>query len=182
VNNPVIIDEFGRPEPPVCADEVTTLLAFLEYQRATFMWRTNGLDSEQLKHSVASSTMTLGGMMKHLALVEDYWFCRVLVDAPDVEPWASVDWSFDRDWDWHSAADDAPSALAGLWTTTVEQARANVAEVVASEGLSARARRAFDDGTAPSLRWILCHMIEEYARHNGHADLIREDIDGVTGE
>ena len=182
MDDEVIIDEFGRPEPPVHADEVTTLLAFLEYQRATFMWRTDGLGSEQLAHTVASSAMTLGGMMKHLALVEDYWFCRVLMDAPDVAPWASVDWSIDRDWDWHSAADDSPLALVALWSATVERARVNVAEMVALEGLDARARRPFDDGTAPSLRWIVCHMIEEYARHNGHADLIREDIDGVTGE
>ncbi|MGA1035274.1 MAG: DinB family protein [Ilumatobacteraceae bacterium] len=176
------IDEHGRPEPPTNGSEGETLVGFLEYQRATFMWRTHGLTATDLRRSVAASSMTLGGMIKHLALVEDYWFSRVLLDAADAEPWASVDWSRDRDWDWNSAADDSPESLVTLWSSTVERSRSAVDTALAAGDLSTRAMRAFDDGTAPSLRWILCHMVEEYARHNGHADLIREAIDGSVGE
>lgn len=182
MSHDVTIDEHGRPEPPVNGTEFETLVGFLEYQRATFMWRTHGLTASDLQHTVAASTMTLGGMIKHLALVEDYWFSRVLLDAADVEPWASVDWSLDRDWDWHSAIGDSPEELVALWLATVERSRSNLNDVFAAGDLSTVAQRAFDDGTAPSLRWILCHMIEEYARHNGHADLIRESIDGSVGE
>lgn len=176
------LDEYGRPEPPTAADEVATLIGFLEYQRATFTWRTQGLDADALAQTTSASSMTLGGMIKHLALVEDYWFSRVLLDGPDREPWASVDWSLDRDWDWHSAGSDTPGFLVELWLESVEQSRKAVRTVLEHGDMSTVALRSFDDGTAPSLRWIVCHMIEEYARHNGHADLLRESIDGVSGE
>src|SRR5699024_1069371 len=97
-------------------------------------------------------------------------------------PWDSVDWQADSDWDWHSAADDTPEQLRHLWETTVERSRLHVAQALKEDGLDQLARRAFPDGQAASLRWILTHMIEEYARHNGHADLLREALDGQTGE
>jgi hypothetical protein len=93
-----------------------------------------------------------------------------------------VDWQADPDWDWHSAADDAPEQLLALWGDTVERSRALVGAALADGGLGRLALRSWPDGRAPSLRWILTHLIEEYARHNGHADLIRESIDGLTGE
>jgi uncharacterized damage-inducible protein DinB len=175
------IDEQGRPEPPLAADEVSTLLGFLDFQRATFEWKCSGLDAAGLNRSVAASTMTLGGMLKHLALVEDQWFCWVLHGEEPWPPWDSVDWKADRDWDWHSAADDTPEQLRGMWQTSVERARDRVATALADGGMD----RLADDAThdeRPSLRWIVCHMVEEYARHNGHADLIREAVDGATGE
>ena len=179
----VSIDEHGRPEPPLNEGELATLVGFLEYQRATFRWRVSGVGSEGLRTSVASSSMTLGGMMKHLALVEDHWFSRVLTDGPDRLPWSAIDWTADPDWDWESARDDEAQYLWQLWEDAVEQSRAHVASVIGAGGDgSTGARRSFSDGSAPSLRWILCHMIEEYARHNGHADLLREAIDGVVGE
>lgn len=171
------IDEQGRVEPEPAGDEFTTLTGFLDYQRSTFAWRTRGLDAEQLGRTLAPSTMTLAGMLKHLAYVEQHWFGRMLLDRPAGEPWASVDWDADHDWDWHSAADDSPDDLRRLWAASVADSDAALAEAMADGGLDRVAARG-----DMNLRWILTHMIEEYSRHNGHADLLREAIDGQTGE
>ncbi|MBO9556175.1 DinB family protein [Cellulomonas sp.] len=176
------VDEQGRTEPPLTADELGTLVGFLDYQRQTFQWKTDGLDGPGLAATTAASTMTLGGMLKHLAYVEDHWFSRSLLGREPGAPWDAVDWQADEDWDWHSAASDSPADLRALWRESVERSRACVEEALADGGLDQLARRRWRDGRAPSLRWILCHMIEEYARHNGHADLLRESIDGATGE
>jgi uncharacterized damage-inducible protein DinB len=176
------IDDQGRTEPPVAADEVATLLGFLDYQRQTFAWKAGGLDAAGLRATVGISTMTLGGLLKHLSYVEDDWFGSCLLGEPTRPPWNSVDWAADRDWEWHSAVDDSPQDLYGLWRASVDHARECVQEALSTGGLDRLAVRTWADGRAPSLRWILCHLIEEYARHNGHADLLREAIDGVTGE
>jgi len=176
------IDEQGRPEPPIDADETGTLLGFLEFQRATLRWKVSGLDADGLNTTVAASTMTLGGMLKHLAYVEDYWFSCFLHGRDPHAPWDTADWKADRDWDWHSAASDTPEQLLRLWEETVERSRADVQKALADGGPGHVSARSWPSGESPNLRWILCHMIEEYARHNGHADLIRESIDGQTGE
>jgi uncharacterized damage-inducible protein DinB len=176
-----IVDEQGRPEPPVDADEAATLLGFLDYHRATLAWKCAGLDAAGLRTTVASSKMTLGGLLKHLAYVEDHWFSRVLFDRRRAAPFDAVDWTATPDWDWDSAADDTPEQLFGLWEDAVARSRESVAKVL-ENGLSQPARRPWPDGLTPNLRWILVHMVEEYSRHNGHADLIRESIDGRTGE
>jgi uncharacterized damage-inducible protein DinB len=176
------IDEHGRPDPPVAGDEAETLLGYLDYQRATLAWKCAGLDSAGLNATVGVSTMTLGGLLKHMALVESDWFSRVLRARDEQPPWNAIDWDADRDWEWRTAADDFPDELRALWQDAVNQSRALVASALAEDGLGQLAKRPWPDGRAPSLRWILCHMIEEYARHNGHADLIRESIDGETGE
>jgi uncharacterized damage-inducible protein DinB len=176
------VDEQGRPEPPLAADEVATLLGFLDYQRATLAWKCSGLDADGLNATVGPSSMTLGGLLKHLALVEDSWFSRWLHGRDRQPPWDTVDWDADPDWDWHSAAEDTPEQLRARWQDAVAHSRSLVGEALADGGLDRLARRTWPDGRAPSLRWILCHMIEEYARHNGHADLLRESVDGRTGE
>jgi uncharacterized damage-inducible protein DinB len=175
------VDEEGRPEPPLAADEVTTLLGFLDFQRATLAWKCSGLDAAGLAATVGVSPMTLGGMLKHLAYAESDWFERWLYGHDRQPPWDTVDWKSDPDWDWTSAADDAPDQLRALWQDTVARSRSLVADALADGGLEQLARRPWPDGRAPSLRFILVHMIEEYARHNGHADLIRESVDGQTG-
>ncbi|MGD0055321.1 MAG: DinB family protein [Acidimicrobiales bacterium] len=177
-----VIDDHGRPQPTPHGDEPTTLVQFLEFQRATFEWKCSGLDAAALRVTIAASTMTLGGMIKHLALVEEYWFNEGLLGHKPVAPWDSVDWKADPDWDWHSAANDTPDELWALWRENVERSRTQVSEALTYGDLRQLAERTEYDGRAPSLRWILCHMIEEYARHNGHADLLRESIDGQTGE
>lgn len=176
------LDEYGRPEPPLAADEVATLLGFLDYQRATLEWKTRGLDAAELAATLAPTSMTLGGLLKHLAYVEDDWLSRVLHAGDRQPPWDTVDWRADPDWDWRSAADDTPDELRALWRGAVARSRSLVAQALADGGPEQPARRTWPDGRAPSLRWILVHMIEEYARHNGHADLLRESVDGETGE
>ncbi len=176
------IDEQGRTEPPLAGDEGETLLGFLDYQRLTFAWKCDGVDAVGLRTTVAASTMTLGGMLKHLAYVEDDWFGRSVHGLEKDAPWNTVDWKADPDWEWHSAADDPPEQLIALWSNSVARARVRIAGALADGGMGRLAKRSFPDGGTPSLRWILCHMIEEYARHNGHADLLREAIDGQTGE
>ena len=86
------------------------------------------------------------------------------------------------DWEWVSAAQDSPDQLLALWTGWGRKARAGWLRAALPNGLGQLTPRKWPDGRSPSLRWILCHMIEEYARHNGHADLIRESVDGQTGE
>jgi uncharacterized damage-inducible protein DinB len=178
----IVIDDHGRPEPSQAADEVATILGFLDYQRATLAWKCAGLDAAGLGATVGVSSMTLGGLLKHLAYVEDYWFSQRLYDRGKAPPWDTVDWSADNDWDWHSAAEDTPAQLLALWQAAVARSRSLVQDALADGGLDRLARRAWPNGESPSLRWILVHMIEEYARHNGHADLLRESVDGQTGE
>lgn len=177
------LDEHGRPEPPLEGDETATLLGFLDFQRATLAWKCGGLDAAGLRTTTAASSITLGGLLKHLAYVEDLWFSHRLHGRDLDPPWDTVDWKADPDWDWHSAAEDTPEQLHALWQDAVARSRSRVTEALAAGGLE-RPAAWIDDwyGVAPSLRWILCHMIEEYSRHNGHADLIRESVDGLVGE
>jgi len=179
----VDLDEQGRPQPPVAGPEAQTLLGFLEYQRATFAWKTAGLDAVGLSTTVGTSDMTLGGMLKHLAYVEDHWFSYVLLGDERCAPWRAVDWTADPDWDWHSAVGDTPEELRMLWQQSVDRARVTTSRALTEGGMDRRARRTpgWSD-RPPAVRWIVVHMIEEYARHNGHADLIREAVDGLVGE
>ena len=176
------VDEHGRPEPPPAGDEIETIVGFLEYQRATLAWKCSGLDGAGLSSTVGVSSMTLGGLLKHMAWVEDYWFSRRLLGRDPAAPWDTVDWSSDPDWEWHSAATDPPEHLLALWEANVASSRAATAESLADGGVERLAAKPWPNGESPSLRWILVHMIEEYARHNGHADLLREAVDGSTGE
>jgi uncharacterized damage-inducible protein DinB len=175
-------DDHGRPEPPLDGDEVDTLRGFLQYQRATFEWKCAGLDEVGFRTSVASSSITLGGMMKHLALVEESWFADKLRDRTARPPWDAVDWESDPDWEWRTAGGEAPEEIRTQWRSSVAYADSTLEEALREGGVDQLALRKWPDGRSPSLRWILCHMIEEYARHNGHADLIREAVDGETGE
>ena len=168
-----------RIDPPGVADERTQLMAFLDYHRATLLWKTEGLTAEQLAQTLPPSTMTLGGMLKHLALVEDNWFSVVLLGREDDPYWAGVDWDADPDWEWHTAVDDSPEQLRELLEGTIARVRELVADVPLEQE---SVRKLRSTGEPVSLRWIVLHMIEEYARHNGPADLIRESIDGSVGE
>lgn len=176
-------DEHGRLEPPHDAGEAATLTGFLDYQRATLAWKCRGLSDAQLRVALPPTAMTLGGLLKHMALVEDGWFTEVAAEQPNPEPWASVDWDADPDWEWRTAAEESPEQLMGLWQATVERSRRFVAEALAEgdAGLDRHAQHVWRDGPH-SLRRLLIDMIEEYARHVGHIDLIRESIDGLVGE
>lgn len=175
------IDEHGRVHPPAGNEKATTI-GFLEYQRATLEWKARGLTSAGLNSILAPSRLTLGGLLKHMAWVEDHWFSYWLHGRERSEPWNSVDWSADQDWEFTSSVDDTPAELLEMWKASVVRSRSLVAAAIAEGGLGYRAQRMGADGESVNLRWILLHMIEEYARHNGHADLLRESVDGETGE
>jgi uncharacterized damage-inducible protein DinB len=160
------------------SDEILNLTGFLDGQRDVLRHKAGGLDHDQLMRSLPPSDLTLGGMVKHLAYVEDWWFGRTLSDDQD-SMWAAVDWEADNDWDWHSAAEDTAEELWALWEGAVRKSR----DAVASDPDPDRVAQRQRPGREPrTLRWILAHMVQEYARHNGHADLIRQSIDGQVGD
>ncbi|WP_190136670.1 DinB family protein [Streptomyces longispororuber] len=163
-----------RVEPPGVADERTLLNAFLDAQRATLARKCAGLTPNQLRRwAVPPSSLSLLGLVRHLAEVERGWFRCVLLGEPDKPHWVGPKGDESVQWD----VDDADVEEAfRVWRAECERSRAAVA---AARDLDVTGSH---DGTAYSLRHILTHMIEEYARHNGHADLLRERIDGATGE
>ena len=167
-----------RRDPDSAADERTTLTQFLDYQRDTLLLKTNGLTGEQLGRRLSPSALTLGGLLKHLALVEDIWIQQRFLGLPQSEPWASAPWAEDPDWEFHSAERDDPEQLRALYRAACERSRL----AVAAADLDDRSVAVDREGAHRSLRWILVHLIEETARHNGHADLLREAVDGTVGE
>jgi hypothetical protein len=172
----------GRPEPPITGEEAAMLLGYLERQRATFAWNTAGLDEAGLRATLGPSSMTLGGMLKHLARFEDDMSTEWLQGREQIPPWNAVDWETDHDWDWRSAAEDSPEQLYARWRDAVVRSRTLFKDALVDGGLARRDLEIAGSGAEiPSLRYILLNMIEEYARHNGHADLIRESIDGLVG-
>jgi len=176
------IDDVGRPEPEPAVNEVETLRGFLNYQRATLKWKSEGLAQDQLNVSVASSTVTIGGLLKHMTFVENEWFWRWIGNNDRMEPWLSTDFEKDPDWEFTSAKHDDAETLMANWVASIQLSESILDDCLQSGGLDQLAKRKWPNGESPSLRWILVHMIEEYARHNGHADFIREFIDGLVGE
>jgi hypothetical protein len=170
------------PEPPIDGDEAATLIGSLERQRATFAWKAGGLDAHGLQVSVGVSSVTLGGLLKHLAMVENYYLSVRLFGRDPAWPFNEVNWESDPAWDWTWAPDDTPDALYELWQTNVDESRRSITEALANGGLDQVMAMKWPDGRAPSLRRTFVDLIEEYARHVGHADLIRESVDGVVGE
>jgi len=160
-----------RVEPPFEGDERTLLLAWLEYHRATLARKCDGLSDEQLRtRSVPPSPLSLLGLVRHMAEVENNWFRWWLDGEGPVTRWEG-----DEDF----AVDGADVAEAfAYWRGECDNARRVVAKFASLDDVGAGQTR----GAGISLRWTLQHMIEEYARHNGHADLLREAIDGVTGD
>ncbi|MDQ1724761.1 MAG: hypothetical protein QOG52_1789 [Frankiaceae bacterium] len=169
-----MLEDPRRTEPPYDLAERPMLEAWLEFHRLTLLLKCEGLDDAARKsRPVASSLLSLHGLVRHMAEVERNWFQRVLTSAPDTPPI------------WYDPAID-DSELVPLdgadWVADLAawQAQCEISRVEA-------AARTLEDtgsrgGDAVSLRWIYTHMIEEYARHNGHADLIRELIDGAVGD
>jgi uncharacterized damage-inducible protein DinB len=160
------------------AGELETLNSFLDFQRATMIRKVEGLTDEQAaSQPVAPSTLSLSGLIKHLSLVEESWFQSVFAGGELGEPWSSAPFDDDEDWEFNSASEDRLSDLVEMYKSACEKSR----EVVASaDSLGEMSEKDTRRGKV-SLRWILLHMIEETARHAGHADLIRERIDGATG-
>ncbi|MGD3106179.1 DinB family protein [Streptomyces sp. YGL11-2] len=168
----------GRPVPPPHADERTMLESWLDFHRETLALKCAGLDDDRLRvASVAPSPMTLLGLVQHLAEVERNWFQRVF--AGRAVPQVYEDGGGDG---FALAADRGIEEALATWRAEVARGRELIAGASLDDSGSLseeEARHVGDQGV--SLRWILVHMIEEYARHNGHADMLRERIDGVTG-
>jgi hypothetical protein len=169
-------------EPPIAGDEAAAILGELDRVRYYLAWKCGGLDAAELRVRLGPSAITLGGLLKHLARVEDAHFSRLLFDRPPGPPWDAVDWDAHPEWEWESAAEDSPDELMALWEASVERSREWVAQALADGGLDHVGAFVSRSGESPNLRRILIDLIEEYARHVGHADLIREAIDGLIGE
>jgi Protein of unknown function (DUF664) len=168
-------------EPSMTAGEVEMLVFALERSRAQFAWKCGGLDAAALRKPHPPSAMTIGGLLKHLALVEDSKVADFLT-GEWAGPWRRADFEADPDWEWHSAADDSPEELYALWRGAVERSRAAWTRVLADGGLDQPSRFKTPSGWSPNLRRVLVDVHDEYARHTGHADLFREAIDGLVGE
>ncbi|MFI5101410.1 MAG: DinB family protein [Actinomycetes bacterium] len=168
-----------RHDPALESDERTMLESWLEYHRATLALKCDGLDDEQLRlRAVPPSNLSLVGLVRHMAEVERWWFRTVLAGEQVDDVYCTPE-SPDADFD---EVDEASGVEAfASWRSECDQARARAAEHtdLADVGIPPRGA---DVGQRVSLRWIYVHMVEEYARHNGHADLLRERIDGVVGE
>ncbi|MFJ9407194.1 DinB family protein [Streptomyces sp. NPDC101393] len=163
-----------RIGPPLLAGERETLRAFLDFHRATLAMKTDGLSDEELRsRSMPPSTLTLLGLVRHMAEVERVWFRRVIngEELPLV-------WSDEGDYQAaYDASGSTRSEAFGAWQTEVEHAR-RIEQ--AAESLDVTGHQARWDAEV-SLRLVMLHMIHEYARHNGHADFLREGIDGTVG-
>jgi uncharacterized damage-inducible protein DinB len=167
------VDEDGRTEPPREAAERATLAGFLQFQRETLAMKCEGLTAEQLRQrAVPPSDLSLIGLVRHMADIEQSWFRNVLNGEDSRSHWdrePGVHLEFDVE-----TAD--PDEAFTAWHEACARSRALVDAAESLDVLGRYREEVF------SLRWILTHMIEEYARHNGHADLLRERIDGTTGE
>jgi hypothetical protein len=162
-------------------DETQTLLSTLDRIRATFAWKCGGLDADGTNARLGPSAVTLGGLLKHLALLEDYSFTGILLGHPLGTPWDQYDES-DPEWEWRTATDDTPEQLMQWWQEAVARSRAAVAEALGQDGWATLTAKPTHWGETLNLRRLVADMIEEYARHTGHADLIRESVDGLVGE
>lgn len=170
-------------EPPLAGSADSHLLASLDRMRATFRWKADGLDSAGLSTTIGASSLTLGGLLFHLAGVEritGIW--KTFGDHPG-DPWASADWNGDPDWEFRVAATMPPAELYEAYDQAVTQVRELFSQALAGpDGLGAAAHIRDDAGNHANLRRIVADMVEEYGRHTGHADLLREAVDGRVGE
>lgn len=153
---------------------------YLDFHRATALMKVDGLTDDQLAMTAAASQLTLGGLLKHLALVEDHWFREVLLGVAPAPLWEGRDWDAEPNWEFTSARSDSAADLVALYRQACDASREAAASVASLDALSLSTTKR--NGERFSLRWIFLHMIEETARHNGHADILREAIDGSTGE
>jgi uncharacterized damage-inducible protein DinB len=163
--------EDTRPDPPMAAPPVEMLSAFLDFHRATLLCKVEGLTDEQLRRPMVSSGTCLLGIVKHSAYVERWWFSRVFAGDPAELPWSKED----PDADWRIEPTDTTAGILALYQSEIARSR----EVIQGAAWDDVAKFSPKGHT---LGWILTHMVEEVARHNGHADILREQIDGKTGE
>jgi Protein of unknown function (DUF664) len=169
-------------EPPLAGTEIEALVGALDRLRTTFRWKADDLDATGLQTRIGASALTLGGLLKHLAACEDYKFTTKLRGDPIGAPWDATGWDGSNDWEFESAADDTPEQLYALFDGAVERSRERLAAALADGGLDQLVHASGSDGRHANLRRLVCDLIEEYGRHTGHADLLREAVDGRVGE
>ena len=172
-------------EPPIAGTEPEPLFGALDRLRTTFRWKADALDSAGLQATIGASSLTLASLLKHLAFVEAYYARLKLAGESPGAPWETVDWENNPGWDFTSAADDSPETLYALYDEAVDTSRQIYAKAVADGGLDQLVHADDDQGPNArhaSLRRLVFDLVEEYGRHTGHADLLREAIDGRVGE
>jgi uncharacterized damage-inducible protein DinB len=168
-----------RIDPQPEGSELTLLVEYLDYQRETVLAKTQGLTPAQMVERNPPSALTLAGLLSHLSLVEDTWLEVRFGGLPEREPWVGVDWEADPDREFRTAEGVDPEQLRERYKEACARSRHVVSAASGPGQLSVRTLR---DGRRFSLRWVLLHLIEETARHAGHADMLREAIDGAVGE
>lgn len=169
-------------EPPLAGTETEHLVGALDRLRTTFRWKAGHLDAAGLQTGIGASSLTLGGLLTHLAFVEDFTFTIKLRGGSPGEPWETTYRDDVPDWVFASAADDAPEELYALWDGAVARSRARLDAALADGGLDQLVDVSWPDGRQASLRRLVFDLVEEYGRHTGHADLLREAVDGLVGE
>ncbi|HMO11543.1 MAG TPA: DUF664 domain-containing protein [Actinotalea sp.] len=178
---PVEHDEASPWEPPIAGTEAQHLFGSLNRLRATFRWKADGLDAAGLRARIGASSLSVGALLKHLALVEDDVSTNRLDGSPYPAVWRPYDPEV-ADWEFVSAEANTPEELYALWDGAVARSRARFAAAFADGGLDREVNLAWPDGSHVTLRRLLCDLIEEYGRHTGHTDLLRETVDGRVGE
>ncbi|MEQ7125884.1 DinB family protein [Actinopolymorpha sp. B11F2] len=169
-------DTDPRVHPPTTSEERATLVGFLRWQRDTLELKCSGLGVEDLaRRSVEPSTLSLLGLVRHMAEVERIWF-RTVMAGQDAPPYFYSDTDRDGEFDGAVATAEAVTEAWNAWRTEIEFADRFIAEAPDLDVAGTA------HGGPRTLRWVLVHMVEEYARHNGHADLLRERIDGRLGQ
>jgi uncharacterized damage-inducible protein DinB len=171
---PTRIEQVTRTETPFEGSEKQLLEAFLDYHRATILLKAEGLSEAEQRRSLTPTGTSLLGLIKHLAYVERWWFQWIWA-GDDVDfPWTEED----PDADFRIEPDESAAQIVAFYRAETERNRVITVEAE----LEAEARRKHHGEGRPRLRWVLLHLIQETARHNGHADIVRELIDGTTGE
>ena len=168
-------------EPTIDGTEAEHLLGALGRMRATVRWKADGLDEAGLRQRIPSSNLSLGGLLLHLAMVEDYYLTTKLRGEELVEPWRSLGHDGTDEWEFTTEALTAVEVYA-VFDDAVRRNDVRIEAALAEGGLDLVAHVDDGNGNHPRLRRLLCDLLEEYARHTGHADLLREAVDGRVGE
>lgn len=163
----------GPTAPGTDAEQIA---AALDRQRATFRWKADGLDTAGLTQRIGVSELTLGGLLNHLAFVEDLYSTLRLDDSALDERWATM--RSREAWEAHFHPTDPPAELYARYDATVARARQRVAEAIAADGIDQRVTTGSDETGWANLRRLLLDLLEEYGWHTGQADLLREAVDG----
>jgi hypothetical protein len=168
-------------EPPLAGTEAEALVGSLNRMRGYLLWKCGGLDADGLRATLGPSTVTLGGLLKHLSAVEAVTFSWKLHGRAPFAPFDAADWD-DEGWHWRVEDDDTPESLEAMFRRATADGQRLVDEAIAAGGLDGPAEITDDDGNHVNVRRLVLDMIEEYSRHVGHADLVRESVDGLVGE